>query len=104
MVNVEPTKSRATFNAPESNTNIAVGDYVYLIEHGDGLRIISSDQEVEEFEVGATLSVRHARADFVIGGVEILAQKILGEENSEEIDSRLGQDELDRRLAHWAIR
>lgn len=103
MVNVKPTKSRLTLADPQANPNVGPTDVLYLIDHGDGLRFISSPEKVEEFTVGSTVKVRHDSADFVIGGVEILMEKFLGNGKT-QVDDRVGEDELGKRLAHWVVK
>lgn len=99
MIKVLPTKSRATLLNVEENPNVPKKGYAYLVDHNDGLRIVTSKEELDGFDVGATVSVRHERADFVIAGVEILARKLLGTDQI-DLDERV-IDEQDRRLAHW---
>lgn len=103
LVNVLPTKSRTTLMDTQANPNIGEKDVAYLIDHNDGLRIITASEPVDEFQVGTTVSVRHATKDFVIGKVEILAQRFLSNGKIEK-DDRVQDDELERRLAHWAVR
>lgn len=101
-LNVLPTKSRLTLDNAEANPNVGPTDVLYLIDHNDGLRIISASEKVPEFTVGAEVKVRHAKADFIIGGVKILAEKFLTNGKLTK-DDTVHEDELGRRLAHWKV-